>query len=93
MRICSQKGLLQKNQKDLVDISKQDFIEKNKCTLSEVHFLTDINKLYHAAIKDIGGEYFAEIIPSAQKLQNKLITTFGERIYIFNSTVKKGNII
>ena len=46
----------------------KDPIQENICILREVRYLNDINHLYHAAIK--------EIVPSAQKLQTKLLKTF-----------------
>ena len=64
----------------------KDSIQENICILREVHYLNDINHLYHAAIKEIGGESFAEIVPSAQKLQTKLLKTFGDSICITKST-------
>ena len=64
----------------------QDSIQENICILREVHYLNDINHLYHAAINEIGGESFSEIVPSAQKLQTKLLKTFGDSICITKST-------
>ena len=71
----------------------QEFIEEKVCVLQEVHYLNDVNNLYHAVIKDIGGEGFEETAPTTQKLQNKLLETFAERICITKSTARQGNII
>ena len=58
-----------------------------------MHLLTDINDHYQALVHDIGGEYFRDATPSAQKLELKIVKHFGNRIKIEKGKTKRGNVI
>ena len=67
-----------------------DFVEKSIIEKEEVHFMKDLNKLYHAAL---GGPEFDSICISSDKLAAKLTKTYGDRIKIEYGNARRGHII
>ena len=65
----------------------QSILEKE-----EVH-MKDLNKLYHAALYDIGGPELDGAGISSNKLATKSMKTYGDSIKIEHGNAKRGNII
>ena len=70
-----------------------DFVIKSIIEKEEVHFMKYLNKLYHAALYDIGGPEFDSIRISSDKLAAKLTKTYGDRIKIEYGNARRRNII
>ena len=60
----------------------------------EVLLLTDINTFYHHLLTEFRGEEFDTIRLTTQKLEEKLLKHYGDKICIISgSTFTKGNIL
>ena len=70
-----------------------NFIEKAILQDEEVHYIKDINKLYHAALVDIGGVHFESVSDSSDKLSTKIEKCYQDAISIDKGNAKRGNII
>ena len=66
-----------------------DLIVKKK----QVHRMADINKQYKILLCEIGGHYYKSIEPTSQKLEEKLMKYFGDKLTISNSAGAKGNLL
>ena len=69
------------------------FIDEFILQKKEVYMIKELNKLYMAALGDLGGIEFKDVDISSDKLAKKINDKYGEQVTIEKGQTKKGNLI
>ena len=68
------------------------YIEETVLDNNEVYFVKDINSYYQALLHEIGKERAQDLESTTQKLEEKLLKHFGDKIKISKGIKGRGNI-
>ena len=70
-----------------------EFIDDNIINRKEIHTMKAVNKIYLAALIDIGGDKFKDTENQSTKVTKKIQDYYGDRITVLRSEGKKSNLI